>query len=98
MAGLSQQESPPAGPGQTQTPTDSLLTSQRRFDAMIRMLRAALYSRSAQTDARSQSAGRCSADEQTLHSEPDQRLKIGYVPGFADENAYVQRTQDALAH
>ncbi|WP_146114557.1 glycosyltransferase [Pseudomonas sp. MYb185] len=65
---------------------------------MIRMLRAALYSRSAQTDARSQSAGRCSADEQTLHSEPDQRLKIGYVPGFADENAYVQRTQDALAH
>ena len=65
---------------------------------MIRMLRATRYSRPERAVSRLQPAVHCSTEEQPLRSEPDQRLKIGYVPGFADENAYVQRTQDALAH
>lgn len=65
---------------------------------MIRMLRATRHSRPEPAVSSSRSTTHPSPREQPLPSQPGQRLKIGYVPGFAEENAYVQRTQDALAH
>lgn len=64
---------------------------------MIRTFRDALRSRPAATALVTRPEIECSEKEYHLTNNTARRLKIGYVPGHAEGNAYVQRTQEALA-
>lgn len=64
---------------------------------MIRTLRDALRSRPRATALVSRPIVGCSPKETDLTHNTVRRLRIGYVPGHAEGNAYVQRTQEALA-